>query len=422
MTRSNLGTLMVAVLILVAVALGKRNDIPASSPLRAAAAEFVVTASGDAGPGTLRDAILAADRLSTAAHIRITAKRIAIESSLPSLINPHGVVIDGGSTVVIDAARQSKGVVMQINSPMSAVRGLHIEHAQGAAILANAPGIEMDTITISNSKVGMVIAGAAKGCVIRKSLFEGNDIGITAEAAVRDVTIVGSVFRGNTRAGFWFVGAEDSAAPIDKAPKAQETVRESVRIVEAVFEDNASAVVLANRPTLIQRSRFARNHESAISVLSGAARVEDCDIEGTEGTALTVISGKPVFIVHNVLADNAKTAIMVRDSEITIENNTVRGNGFGVVVISKQPLTATIRDNLVTKNTADAITLIGGSPLLQRNRVIENRNAGLRILDWVTEQGELKATPRLESNTVTGNGVDMPAAAAYKVAAARDRS
>ncbi len=424
MKRIKAGGLILISLLSVSV-LARHNHAGSAASLKLADADFQVTSAGDAGPGSLRDAILAADRLSAHAHILVKAKRIAIETALPALVNPHGVSIDADPDAgLIDAGRLVKGAAMQINSPASALRGLTIVNSHDVGIVINAPGVTLDAVSILDSKVGVVLGVAAKGCAIRTSLFERDDTGITAELGVRDVVIASSIFRGATRAGFWFVGADAKAAAPDARGPASVVapVAESVRIVDSVFEKNATGLVLANRPVLIQKSRFFANSQTAILILGGAARVEDNEIRSSGGTAISVTAGRAVFVTHNTLIDNPLTAIMVRDSEATIERNTLQTNGFGVIAVCSVTSTgALVRENLITKSTGDAITVIGGSPRLQHNQVTDNHAAGIRVLDLVQAGGALRATPQLEGNIVKGNGVDMPPTAIYKFAGVMPR-
>jgi hypothetical protein len=87
-----------------------------------------------------------------------------------------------------------------------------------------------------------------------------------------------------------------------------------------------------------------------------------------------------------------------------------------VAIASKDAPPTVLRDNLITKSTADAITIIGGSPQLQRNQLLDNTGAGVRVLDLVSSSGSFKATPRLDANVVKGNGVDVPTPGIYKLA------
>jgi len=186
-----------------------------------------------------------------------------------------------------------------------------------------------------------------------------------------------------------------------------------VRVADSVFEKNASGVV-TNQPTVVQKGRFLGNRESAVVILGGAARLEDSEIRDSGGTAVSVISGTAVSVVHNTLIDNAAAAISARDSEMQIERNTLDHNGLGIVsVISHAPSSMVIEDNLITRTTADAVTLIGGAPLLRHNQIVRNHGAGLRTLDLAHDGGALKVSPRLEGNVLEGNRVDTPITGVY---------
>jgi Right handed beta helix region len=400
------GALIALGLLATALLLGGRNQAASLTPAKTNGANFVVSSGADAGPGSLRDAILAADRLSESAHILVEAKHIGIESPLPPLINTHGIVIEAAANAgVIDAAHVAKGAALQINGPASIVRGLTIMNARDLALFDNAPGLEITNVSISASKTGIALGALAKGGNIRTSVFERNETGISADGAVRDIVIASCIFRGNTRAGFWFVGAGEH----DETPL--------VRITDGVFEKNASGVVLANRPTLIQKSRFLGNAQSAVLVLGGAARIEDSEIRNSGGTAISVTSGQHVALLHNTLTDNPGTAIMVHDSQASIERNTLTSNGSGIVaILSQDSSSAIIKDNIVSKSAGDAITIIGGSPSVQHNQLTENHSAGVRVLDLVYAKGSVKATPHLDANVLKGNGIDMPPTGVYKSA------
>ena len=423
MKAISVGTLSIVGLVMVASVLATHNVSPAANVLKVGTIDFTVSNAGDAGPGSLRDAILAADRLTTHAHIVVNVKRVVIETALPALVNPHGVMIEAASGFgVIDAGRQVKGAALQINGPGSALRGITIDNAHDIGIIVNAAGIEMDSITVSNSKVGIVLGAAATGAAVRTCVFEANETAINADPAVHDVAVLSSIFRANTRAGFWFVAPAEKSAAAPRNGGTVEPVAERARIIDTVFEKNSQGVVLANRPVLIQKSRFLGNQQSAILILGGAARVEDCEIRDTTGTAVSVSAGKGAVLARNSFVGNLQTAIMVRDSQITVEHNTLQDNASGIVTISSDKADGLIvRDNVLTKNRGDALTVIGGSPLLQRNQASDNHGAGLRVYDLTTATGDLKAAPQLDANTFKGNLIDQPPTAIYKVAGTLSR-
>jgi hypothetical protein len=402
----SLGAPIALCLAILATAIVQHKFSAIGAALETGTTELVVSSSRDAGPDSLRDAILAADRLSTRARIVITAKRILIESALPALVNPRGVDIEAASGAgSLDASHQEGGAALQIDSPTTTLKGLHISHARVSAIIVNAPGVQFDSIAVSDSKVGLLMNAAAKSCAVRTSTFERNETAVMAQAGVRRAAILSSIFRDNARAGVWFVGREDTHADRDDQP--------GLRVADSVFERNAIGIV-TNQPTVVQKARFLGNRESAIVILGGAARLEDSEIRASGGTAISVTSGTGVAVVHNTLIDNAAAAISARDSEVEIERNTLDHNGLGIVsVISHDPSSTIIEDNLITRTTADAVTLIGGAPLLRRNRIVRNQGAGLRTLDLAHDGGALKVSPRLEANVVEGNRVNTPLTGVY---------
>jgi len=417
MKPSRIAVAISVTLLLLATVVTLRNPTVNGAPARAAVTELVVSSARDAGPQTLRDAILAADRLPGHARILVTARLITLDTALPALINPRGVDIEAAAdSGTVDADHLAGGVVLQINSPGSTLKGLHIVHARGTAILVNAPGAQLDSLVIGDSKAGVLVNAAARGCAIRTSTFERDETGVIADTGVRDLTVLAGVFRDNSRAGVWSVAAPVKTAPAPDSGTEGTRPQEPVRIMDGVFERNGSGVVIADQPVLLHKNRFLGSHDSAVLILSGTARIEDSEIRDSGGTALSVTAGKGVHVTHNTLAENPKVAIMMSDSEVTIENNTLTHNGFGIVsILTVGSLAPQIRDNLITGTTGDGITVIGGSPLLARNQVLNSHGAGLRLLDVVQTKGELKATPGLEANVFKGNGLDQPVRGVYKM-------
>jgi hypothetical protein len=178
-------------------------------------------------------------------------------------------------------------------------------------------------------------------------------------------------------------------------------------------------VVLANQSTLVRKSRFVGNRESAAMLLGGAARLEENEILATAGVAISVNAGSEVLLSHNRLVENLSTAISVRDSEVEINGNTLIRNALGIVTVTTggNPRQE-IADNRITQTAGDAITLIGGTPAVLRNQLTANRGAAIRSLDLVQERGQIKAVPRLEANVSKGNGSDKPVLGTYSLKSA----
>jgi hypothetical protein len=376
--------------------------------------DFVVESTRDAGPGSLRDAILAADRSPGHARIVVSVKRIVVESALPAMINRHGIDIEAERQAgVIDADRQMSGAVLQIDSAGSKLEGLSVINAHVAAVVVNAPGVQLNSLNVSDSKVGVLLGRGARDSSIRASRFEGNETGVTAEDDVRGVTMVDCVFRGHTRAGLWLVGAGDLPAAESQTGRPPGEAR--VRVINGVFEGNAYGLVIGNRPTAVLKGRFVDNTDTAVLVLGGSARIEDSEFRGTGKTAISVTSSRGVDLARNLLVDNPAMALMVRDSEVTIERNVLKHNGLGIVsVVTRHDVSPLIRDNIIAASTADGVTLIGGSPRLERNQIVDNHGAGCRTLEPTPDGGQPRTTPQLQANVLRGNGIDMPPLAVYR--------
>jgi hypothetical protein len=405
---------IVLVSLLAIAGLVAVGDIDAKllPPSQQPTAEFVVTSARDAGPGSLRDAILAADRVSTSAHIVVQVQRITLDSALPALINAQGVAIAAsGDAGWVDADHQQSGVVLNIHGAQSSLKGIHLVHAHDTGIAVSSPGVQLEDCSVSDSKVAVLLNAAAAGTRINSTVLEHNETALLVEPGTRDISVTGSTFRNNSRAGFWFVGP-----PANAAAASEGSAHALAHLVDDQFEKNASGIVLGNQPTWVQKSHFVGSLDSAVVILGGAARLEDNDIRESKGTAVSISGAADVVFVHNTITDNAAAAMIIRDSAITVENNTLVNNKIGIVaIVRKSPAAPVLRDNQISKTGSDAITLIGGSSVLQHNQVFDNAGAALRELDLVEAQNTSKVTPRLEGNTFKNNGSDVPALGVYKL-------
>src|SRR5262249_4258151 len=148
-------------------------------PGRAAASVFRVTSEADAGFGTLREAILDADRAGHRARIEIQVPRVVLDAPLPPLVNPKGVVIEGGtSQALLDATRVDRSPALDIAAPDCVLSRLRIVHASAMAILIRRPGTRLERVSIEDSRLGVYLAEGAGTLSVDASAFQRNEVGL----------------------------------------------------------------------------------------------------------------------------------------------------------------------------------------------------------------------------------------------------
>lgn len=166
------------------------------------------------------------------------------------------------------------------------------------------------------------------------------------------------------------------------------------------------SIVLANVAARVEDNDVDEAREVGI-YLNGAGavvsrnRVRDGASHGIHAhdTLQAVISG-------NELSGNGAVAILVRSGLGTrVEDNDVRRNGYGVAtVLGAAEPPVVVEGNRLEDQRFDGIYVVGGAPVLRGNRAVDNRGAGLRLLDYLPVSGpRVRATPRLEGNVLEGN-------------------
>jgi nitrous oxidase accessory protein NosD len=387
-----------------------------------ATSTLTVTNTADTGPGSLREAILAADRSPERTRIVISASPIQLESALPPLANPRGVVLEcrGGAGAsptktatpttltpcVLQPAAQFAGSLLRLDSSHSVVRGVTVKDAKDSGFAVTAEAVELDNIEFDDCKDAVLIGPGADSLTIQNGRFERNDTGIRLEGTVRHLTIAHNSFTNNRSAGVWLVGAADAA------PDAGSTTS----VTDNLFKGDGNGIVLANHAALLEHNRFVDTQKVAVLLLGGSATIRANHLQNSTGTGLSITAGREVVISDNEVVDAPGIAIMLRSSSALVERNTLYGNAYGIVSLLGAASGSPVFDrNLIFSNTTDGLTIIGGSPRLTHNRLMHNRAAGLRIFDLQEPSGRHNASPVLEDNVVASNGLDVPPVAVYRL-------
>lgn len=364
------------------------------SPDRSASVEFRVTRGDDAGSGTLRDAILAADQAPTRARITIAVPRVTLQTQLPPLVNPMGVVVDASLPSTIDA-KQVSGAVLDIAAPGTFVSGLLFDGG-GAAIVVRADGVTIRGVTVRNADTGALIGEGAKTLRIVDSSFDANRIGIQVAGPSGETVVQNASFSGHRVAAVWAVIAKPDA----DAPR--------VQIADSHFNDDAIGLVAVNVNSRVERNGFDDQRTAAVHVNGGRAVITANRIRAGRGFGIFAQSLQSGYISRNEIARNCNGAMLLRDvSNTQVISNELYQNGYGVVLMEGPARSPNyIANNLIADHIGDGLFLIGASPIISRNQVLRNRQAGIRLSTY-TESGSARTpTPLLTDNLVRDNGSD----------------
>jgi hypothetical protein len=386
----------VAAPLAIALMADRTESLRRDPPELRADASIVVMSGRDGGAGTLREAIIAAARSRGRVRIIIAPRRITLTSPLPPLVNPDGVVLDAlESRCEIDAGAIGNIPALQVASPGSGVSGLRFRNARDAAILVRAPNVVLRDVAVRDSADGIVLAGA-RGAVVERAILERNTNGVRLDDTSPAAVIRGCTFRGHDGAGIWAVtGARRSGG--------------AIRIENNTFRDDRAAVVIANLGASLTGNNIRGAVENGIYAMQSRAVMRSNRILGGKGSGILADRIDGLVLERNEIDHNAAVGILIRSCRgAAVQNNIVYANAYGIAgVFGDRGAPNVIAGNVVTSNRLDGVFLIGSSPLLRANRLLQNGEAAARVLDFVPWSGPRVASdPRFDGNVFRGNRLD----------------
>lgn len=384
----------IGVLIVLAafVLLGRWYSQQRSSPaLAPASATVAVTSSADRGPGTLREAIFVADTAGSPARILVRVSRIVLESALPPIVNPHGIaiVVPAGG-LEIDAHRlKGSAPVFDIDADRAALSGVLIHHCPGSAVLVRAPRFRLSSSTIRACDVGVEVAATASAVGIERNVFQANRIGIRFAAPSTDTEVVKNEFNDNGTAGVWLVSSEEVAG-------------DAIRVHDNDFQAGPAGAVVGNVPAVLEHNEFNGQREAAVRVIGSGAVIRSNHLSSGVAAGIVVENARGALIEGNELDHLNGYAILLRAAADTlVRANRVHSCGYGMAFVlgsGQRPNTAA--DNTFIDLSYNGIDVIGESPILRHNQVLQARAYPLHVVDFSSQNGTVvRAQPLLERNS-----------------------
>jgi hypothetical protein len=362
-----------------------------------------VTSLSDAGPGSLRAAILAVNALASGTSAVITFAvngTVALASSLPSI--GAKVTIDGttaptyagGPPVVELNANQNGGVVFASGSSGSQLLAIAVANANG-----NGVTLAAGSITLNHDYIGLNLAGTAFGNTgdgVYVAATSSNDvIGANASAAPG---VVANVISGNAGNGVSLHGSSGNAI-----------------VANRIGTNPGGSSAIGNGKNGIWITAGSSNNEIGGTAFVDPATGAANDPTGNKGTVT------PVFIVPplgNLVSGNGQDGILI---DAGSQTNTLNGNFVGTTANGDGAL-GNLADG-VQINGASGNALVGcqfvNNPFVYYNVVDGNGANGLHVTNAsnITVQGNFFGISANNSTAVrnVGDGILVDGASSNTV-------
>jgi hypothetical protein len=354
-----------------------------------------VTSSGDRGPGTLREALFIVAAANGKADVLLKVKSIAPETPLPPLVNPHGVRIltqQGGTE--IDARALSGGPLLDVAGANTSIEGLQLRNCAASAILLRAAQFRLRASTIESCDVGVDVAENASDVLLERNHFTGDRIGVRFAASTRNASVVGNTFSHSRDAGVWAVRG---------TPDAHGT---AITVRDNHFDSDRSGLVAANVAVLVERNEFATHPEAGMQLLGVGAVVRGNHFSSGPAMGIIADNAREAVIDNNELDHLGAYGIMVRSSaSILVRANRVHNCAYGLAFVlgdPQRPSTAT--ENTIIAPQFNGIDVVGDSPILRNNQVLQPRAYALHVSDFERPDGsKVPARPVLDNNNFRAN-------------------
>lgn len=385
---------LLSALVVLARIYGPRR---AAAALRPQQLLVNVVTGADRGAGSLREALFMGDAAPGPARIVVHVRRITLDSALPPIVNPHGVelVVPDG-TVEIDAHALSAGSpVFDVDAEHASLSGLSIRHCAGTAILVRAARFRLSSSLIESCDVGVEVAGRGGEIALERNQFLNNRVGIRFSAPSRDSVVVKNQFTGNSDAGVWIVASQPAGGS------------DTISVHDNQFNGDRTDIVLGNIPAVIEQNNFTSVRDAAVHVIGAQAVVRNNRITTGAASGIIVENAPGAVIDGNELDHLQGYGILVRDSSDTlVRDNRIHSCGYGMAFVLGDPHHPdTAVNNTLFDLQYNGVDVIGSSPVLRGNRVLQARVMPLHVVNFSAPGREVvRAQPLLEKNSFQAAG------------------
>jgi parallel beta-helix repeat protein len=360
-----------------------------------------VTNDADRGPGTLREALYLAAGAAAPATVSIEVPRIALQSSLPPLVNAHGLRLVGASPgAQIDAGALSTGPVLDIAGPNVSVEAISIQNCPAIAILVRAVHFHLAASLIQSCDVGVEVAENASDTLLERNRYAKDRLGVRFAAAGHNSVVTSNEFVDDKDAGLWAVRSSSES---------QDT---AITIRDNKFTEDGNAIVAGNIPVLIERNDFINAHQAAVDLVGAGAVVRGNQINGGAVMGIVGESASGAVIENNEIQGVGAYGVMLRrSSNMLVRDNRLNNCGYGLAfVLGDLKNVSHAVGNVIIEPKFNGIDVVGDSPTLSHNQVLRAHAYALHIDDFQAPNGaKVASQPHLEDNNFGSSPVKTAA-------------
>lgn len=360
-----------------------------------------VVTGADHGAGSLREALFTADAAASPANIQIRVREITLQSALPPLVNPHGMRISvgdgigngvGSGSVRIDARAVNPATpVLDVDAEGTSISDVAIQGCPGTAILVRAGRFTLSGATISSCDVGVEIATSGGRIALERNRLQSDRIGVRFTAPSPDTELVKNEFDAND-SGLWMVASQAIEGT---------ATRGTFGVHDNHFVADRTDIVVGNLPVLIEQNEFDTVREAAVHVVGADAIVRRNRISTGSAGGIVVENAVGTIIQDNELDHLQGYAILLRgSSDALVSGNRIQSCAYGMAFVLGDPRRPdTAVNNTIIDLKYDGIDIIGDSPILRANHVLQARVMPLHVVDFSPPQGPVvHSQPLLQGN------------------------
>lgn len=351
-----------------------------------------VTNGADRGPGTLREALFVAATAPGPVRISLQVPRISLATALPPIVGSHEIhIVTGQAGSEIDASALSGGSpVFDVAAANVSLEGVAISHCANDAILVRAVHFSLDRATLGGCDVGVDVAENAHDLLLENNRFVNDRVGIKFTGSSPDTTVASNQFSADKDAGVWAVrgGADLQGGTI------------SVRSNR--FDQGRSAIVAGNISIVIEQNDINGTQGPAIDLVGGGAVVRGNRVSNGAGMGILAEGARGPVIEDNELNALAAYGIMIRgSSSALVRANRVYNCAYGMAFVlgdARNPSTAV--NNVIMEPRYDGIDVVGDTPILRQNHVLQPHAFALRVENFDRPDGStVRGAPFLDHNS-----------------------